>query len=374
MNFIALTIIACLIGVGSDIYAPSIPQIAADINTSINLSQFSMTSYMYGLAVGQILFGAWSDAIGRKKPLIIGTCIFLFGCIFAFVANNIEWLIFARFMQGFGAAASSIWRSILRDSYSGPEMSRYAGYLSAVFTFVVPASPIIGSYIQKYLSWRYNFIFLAFIAVIVLITSFRIKNQAEFLKFNLKNYLIPISDKKFVIYSICALLNFGALFSWMVIGPVLLIDVLGYEPTFFSWATMILAGSMIALSGLINGKIVLIHGSKKVLIFGWLIMLFAGITMFLSYFTFDLNLVALLIPLAIFYFGIGFIFINCFTLAFERLGESSGVATSVYSSIQTLGAMIIGTIAAKAHVVNPLLLACIITFTSTMSILITRKD
>ena len=108
---------------------------------------------------------------------------------------------------------------------------------------------------------------------------------------------------------------------------------------------------MISLSELINGKIILVHGCKKVLTFGLITMLLAGMTMLFCYLLFKVN-----------------------ALAFDKLGKRSGVAASIYSCIQTFGAMIIGTIAAKTHETNQIPLACIIIFSSAMSILISRKD
>ncbi len=74
---IVITLIACTGAVSSDIYAPSIPEISNCLNVSIMHVQSSMVIFMIGLAFSQLIYGPFADIYGRKKPLILGTIIFI---------------------------------------------------------------------------------------------------------------------------------------------------------------------------------------------------------------------------------------------------------------------------------------------------------
>lgn len=127
---------------------------------------------------------------------------------------------------------------------------------------------------------------------------------------------------------------------------------------------------MFSLSGYINGKIVTKIGNHKVLNIAWPTMLFLGIYLFTGYFLFGLNLAAILVPILLFFFSEGFVFVNCFSLAFADEGKNSGVATSIYSAIQTAGAVILGSISAHTHETNQLLQAVIIIAVAIISLIL----
>ncbi|MDQ4139246.1 MAG: MFS transporter, partial [Bacteroidota bacterium] len=85
-----------------DMYLPGFPAIARDLNTTIDQIQLSLTSYLIGIAIGQLLYGPLLDRFGRKKPLYIGLAIYVLasiGCAFTHSANN---LIIMRFIQAIG--------------------------------------------------------------------------------------------------------------------------------------------------------------------------------------------------------------------------------------------------------------------------------
>ena len=91
---IAITLIACTATVSSDIYAPSIPEISNYFDISISLAQSSMVIFMFSLACSQLIYGPLADVYGRKKPLILGTIIFIIGNILSVFSNDILMLNF----------------------------------------------------------------------------------------------------------------------------------------------------------------------------------------------------------------------------------------------------------------------------------------
>ena len=376
---IVITLIACTAVVSSDIYAPSIPKISNYLNVSITHVQSSMVIFMFGLAFSQLIYGPFADVYGRKKPLILGTIIFIIGNISAIFADDILILNISRLIQGLGAGAStSLWRSMFRDRYSGTDMAKYGGYLTIAMTFIMPAAPLVGGYLQEIFNWQASFIFMIIYAVIsILLTvlflteSHKIDDVHKFSFMNiLKNYSTLITNRIFIGYTLCSFFTFGALFSWFLIGPVIMIHHLGHTPSLFGWFALICAGGPIFLGGYLNGKFVKIYTSQNLLKLGWGFMFIAGILLLSGFYIFGVNLFAIFIPMTLFNFGTCFIFSNSFAQAFIPFGHMAGTASALYGCLQITGAVIIGTIASYVPTSTQTSLAIILIITPTLSWLI----
>jgi len=176
-NFIFFTIIClagCLPLVASDIYAPSLSDIAVKLHTHVNTVQLTMAIYMFGNGLAQLIYGPISEGIGRRTPLLVGMAIMLVGTSICLFANTIQIILAGRFVQGIGAgAASSLWRSMFRDRYQGDELAKYSSYLVVVITFIIPPAPGLGSYLQHYFGWRASFLFVGVYLGVTLLITFR---------------------------------------------------------------------------------------------------------------------------------------------------------------------------------------------------------
>ena len=168
-----------------DLYLPSLPQLASFFETSASMTQLTLTTAMIGLAVGQLLLGPLSDKFGRKIPLIISLVIYIISTVLIVYAPNIEAMIVLRVIQGlFSAGSVVISRAVATDLYRGHEMTRFFGLLMTINGLAPIISPILGSLLLEYISWKGIFIFLALIGVIVLLFCFRLKESL-----NLENRL-----------------------------------------------------------------------------------------------------------------------------------------------------------------------------------------
>ena len=105
--FIVIVLAGCLGGVGSDIYAPSLPFIAVDLETSINNVQWTMAVFLFGISISQVFYGPISEGVGRRKPLMFGLSLALIGTIICLFSPHIAMLLVGRFVQGFGVGAGA---------------------------------------------------------------------------------------------------------------------------------------------------------------------------------------------------------------------------------------------------------------------------
>jgi Bcr/CflA subfamily drug resistance transporter len=155
----ALTAIAPL---ATDVYVPGFPEMGRTLHASDSAVQLSMTSFLAGLVIGQLLIGPLSDRLGRRLLLVPGTALFAVLSLVCAFAPNIEMLIAARFLEGIaGAAGMVLARAVLTDRFHGPELPRYFSLLTMILSVAPVVAPVIGGALLSVGSWRLTFVALA---------------------------------------------------------------------------------------------------------------------------------------------------------------------------------------------------------------------
>lgn len=351
--FFNVLLIACITAVATDIYAPSLPAIAQIMHTAVGWSQFSLTIFMLGLSISQLIYGPLSEGFGRRIPLITGLLIFTAGCTISIVATNITVLIIGRLIQGLGAGAcASLWRTIFRDVYQGDDLAKYGAFLSIFITFLVPAVPILGGYLQSYIGWQASFAFLILYGLSILLMftyTFKETSQHHHPERLKKSFIVQsfrelLRSPIFMGYTLAVFFCYGGCFAWFTVGPILLIKYIGLSPVEFGWVSFVAATCAMGLGGTINGKVVKRFGGKLMLQFGWITMFAAGCLLMTGQLLFGLHLLVVIIPVTLFFFGATFIWPNAFAGAFTPFGHIAGYAGSLYSFMQLGGGAFIGSL------------------------------
>ena len=133
-----------------------------------NRMQLILTAYMAGFAVMQLVWGPVSDAIGRRKVLMLGLVIYTAGTLLAIVSPNYETLLLARAVQGMGGAAARVLSvAIIRDRYNGRDMARVMSLTMMIFIIVPVIAPATGSAFLVLGSWHY--IFMSMLALVLVV-------------------------------------------------------------------------------------------------------------------------------------------------------------------------------------------------------------
>lgn len=108
-----------------DLYLPAFNDIALNLNVSTTDVQYTLTSFLAGLAIGQLIYGPISDRIGRKKPLLFGIFLFVITSVFISLTHSLNSLIWLRFIQALGACVGMvITRAIVRDMFEQKDSAK----------------------------------------------------------------------------------------------------------------------------------------------------------------------------------------------------------------------------------------------------------
>jgi DHA1 family bicyclomycin/chloramphenicol resistance-like MFS transporter len=156
----------------NDMYLPSLPAVNHDLGATMSQTQITLSVCILGLSLGQVIAGPISDALGRRRPLLIGVAVFALASLLCGVAHSIAALIVLRFVQGVaGAAGIAIALAIASDLYAGIARARFFSLLMLINGLAPMVAPIIGSQLLTFTSWRGIFVALALIGVILLAAS-----------------------------------------------------------------------------------------------------------------------------------------------------------------------------------------------------------
>lgn len=361
-TLVILLLVATLTQISTDMYIPSLPAIAHHFHVSIGASQATMSLFILGVAITGLVYGYLSEIIGRRSTLIIGIVLGTAGSILCLFAYNIGMLQLGRFVQGCGlGACSALWRSVFRDTYSGSELARVTSYLTSFVLVSVILAPFIGGYIEEYSIWQTTFIVLSAWSLLVLaVVAVKLKETGQHhgkhranVKFMLSTYGELLRSRNFMGFTVCSLLSYGGLFTWLTAGPVVLIKGAGITPVLFGWLTT-LTGIAMAIGGAVNGKFVTRMGSVKMMKIGWGIMAVAGVFMLLGYYTWGVNVPTVLMPSIIFIFGSTLTFANAFAKAFADIGHIAGYGGGLYSTVQLMGGALFSAILSHLSTINQL--------------------
>lgn len=339
---LGLALLLSLLGIlgpfNIDMYLPSFPDIADDLSARASLVQLSLTSCLIGLAVGQIIVGPISDAQGRRRPLLISLALFALSSLFCALAPDITALIIARFLQGFTAAAGLvISRAVVRDVFSGRELTKFFALLSVINAVAPMVAPMSGGAIllMPGASWHSIFYFLClFGAVIVLIVAIRLKETLprerrtpSSLTHSVRTMGSLFKDRSFIGYALTVGFIHGGSFAYVSGTPFVYQGIYGVSPQVFSVLFGINGIAIISGSFIIGRFGGIIH-ERNLLRIGVIISVSA--TFLLLIMTMLKGPLAIIVILIFIYMiTIGMVATSTFTLAMEKQGHRAGSASAV---------------------------------------------
>src|SRR3990167_6987268 len=367
-----IILIICLISSLSrfvlDIYLPSLPAISQYFLIPDSSTQLTLTMYLLGFSLSQLIYGPLSDKYGRRNVIISGITIFLFGNIICSIATNHNILFLARLIAGIGAGACGVLnRAIASDCFKGPELSRAWSYTTTTLVITLIFAPILGGYMQDVFGWRSNFMLASFCVLIVFFIVlkflpetryYNIESDITSFKFQqiIRNYYAILSSPTFILCTLCYTLAFSGLIAYFQISPLLLINIFGLTPSQYGWCSLIIAGSYLIGGLLVN---ILSHhvNMRYLLILGAILLVCGGTLMLLAYFFQYRNLLAVLLPSAVYVIGARIIIPNAISGAMKDFRHLGGSSSALIGCIQMLGSAIVSFIITNLNYANPSSLA-----------------
>ncbi len=348
VEFVAMmATLFAIMALSIDAMLPALPAIRAELSpTDVNRVQLVVTSFVLGMGVGTLVSGPLSDSLGRKPVIVAGGLLYMLASLLGWRAGSLEALLLARFLQGLGASGPRVvGLAMVRDLHGGREMARIMSFVMTVFVLVPALAPLVGAAVMALAGWRA--IFFLFVLFAFLSTAWVTLRQPETLPSERRRPFRPgpilaamrevLTTPASLLAILAATMVFGMLFSVISTAQQIIGEAFGKGAAFPLWFALLALGA--GTSGLINSRLVMRHGMRKVataaLTTQWGISLVVLVAFLLG--TPDLPLAFALYmvwALSVF-FMVGLAGGNLNALALEPLGHVAGTASTVVSALST---------------------------------------
>jgi DHA1 family bicyclomycin/chloramphenicol resistance-like MFS transporter len=349
------TLLAMLTGLGPlsmDMYLPSLPDIARVLQAPTARVQLTISSYLIGFAVGQVIYGPLSDRYGRRPVLLGALILYATATLVCAATQSIDTLIAARFVQAIGGSGSIVLaRAMVRDLYSGVRAGRELSLMGSIMGFAPIMAPMIGGILQTAFGWRASFILLGGIAVIALIvvgrllpeTLHRRASEPLSLSFLLRNYGAVLRHRGFLAYLGIITVTYAGLFAWVAGGSVVLQGVYGLSAFAFGFTFAIGAAGYV-VGTMIAARRVLRLGLDRTIGLGVVLVAAGGLAVAAVVAAGIPNAVWLVAAMALYLAGLGLSMPQAMAGALTPFPDRAGTASSLMGFVQQTVAAIVAAV------------------------------
>jgi len=222
----------------SDIYLPALPAMAEYFHVRSQDIQTTLSVYLLGLSISQIIYGSLSDRFGRRPVIIIGVAIYTLFSGLCMISTSVKALVIFRFFQAVGACSGMVLgRTIVGDLFKKEESAQVFASIFPIVGVSPAISPMIGGFLTSYFNWQANFLFLVIVGImlmIVIATSLgetlpQGKRVGILITELIKNYGRILCNPIYLAYSTIVCTAYGAYFAYLVNSPFIF-NKLGFNP------------------------------------------------------------------------------------------------------------------------------------------------
>ena len=347
-----MALLMSIVAISIDALLPALGVIGPEMMvTPANHVQLVIGCIFGGMAVGQLIAGPLSDAMGRKPILYGGIILYLLGSVFCYFAQDFHALLIGRVIQGLGVSGPYVTAvSVVRDKYSGRDMARVMSLVMMIFILVPAIAPSLGQAVMHLASWRAIFLMYVGYAIIIgLWIAARLEEtlpKAHRLPLRTKAFLhgfrIVTGNRTTVIYMICMGLCFGSFIGYLGASQQIFQGQFGVGESFslyFGGLALVLG-----VASLANSRFVAKLGMRYICTRAMAtIVVSSTIFLALHYVTASITLPMFVAYMAILFFAFGLMFGNLNAIAMEPMGEVAGMASAITGAVSSIISLTLGT-------------------------------
>lgn len=224
------------------IFVPALPVAGEALGAAPSGMQQTITLYVIGLALGQLIYGPVSDTWGRRPALLVGLSLYFSASVLALFAPSLQWLVAARLLQALGGAAGiTLGRAIVRDIAPPDRVTRDLALLN-LLTLVGPGlSPIVGAYLADHFGWRAIYVFLVCIGSAMLFCAWKLLPETNLNRRPLAitrialDYGSLLANPRFAAFMLGGACSSTALYPYLATAPYIVHEQLGLPIRYVGW-------------------------------------------------------------------------------------------------------------------------------------------
>ncbi len=339
-----LAILSALMGfasISTDFYLPAMPAMARTLNATTGSVDYTISGFLIGFSLGQLVWGAVSDRYGRRIPVAAGLVLFVIGSAGCALSGSVETIIVWRIVQALGACAGVVLsRAMVRDLYQGPRAAQMLSTLIAVMAIAPLLGPILGGQIAALAGWRSIFWTLVGLGVLTLAALFTLpetllmaRRETAPLSSAFGEYVRLFLNRKILGYAGAGAFYYGGMYAYIAGTPFAFIT---YHQVPAEYYGLLFGAGILGIiaTNILNTRLVLRFGMNRMLIGGTTVAALAGVVLAWTAFTDWGGLWGLFVPLLVFVSVTGFIVANSIAGAMADFPEQAGAVSALVGALQ----------------------------------------
>lgn len=349
-----LAVLSALMGfasISTDLYLPAMPTMAGDLRADAGSMELTVSGFLIGFSLGQLLWGPLGDRYGRRLPVAAGLLLFIVGSAGCAMSGTSTEMICWRVVQAVGACSGVVLsRAMVRDLYEG---SRAAQMLSTLITVMAVApllGPIVGGQVLVFAGWRAIFWLLVVVGVATLAALFTIpetlpieRRRKDSILSALRGYGSLVVDRRLIGFAAVGGFFYAGIYAYIAGTPFAFIDYYHVAPQLYG-VLFALGIVGIMLANVFNAGFVTRFGSRGLLQFGAGGAALCGVVLAITGYTGWGGLAGLAIPLFVFVSWSGLIVANSIGGAMQDFPERAGSVSALVGALH-YGSGIVGSAA-----------------------------
>jgi MFS transporter, DHA1 family, multidrug resistance protein len=352
-----IALLMSIIAISIDALLPALGIIRSALAISdANKVQLLITAIFLGMAIGQLIAGPVSDAIGRKPILYSGLVLYFIGSLVCYLGQDLHALLLGRLIQGLGVSGPYVAAmSIVRDKYSGNQMAKIMSIVMLIFMGVPAIAPSLGQAILLLADWRSIFIFYIGYALII--------GCWIFLRFDEtlpKEQRIELSAASFIAgfkevvthkltmgYTLCMGCIFGSLIGYLNSSQQIFQEMFATGKLFTLYFGVL--ALVFGLASLGNSFLVEHFGMRRLCDYALRGMIIAALLFIGVQYLTPISLWMFMLFAGFNFLCFGFVFGNINALAMEPMGHIAGIASAIIGAVSSIIALTLGTAIGQAY-------------------------
>jgi DHA1 family bicyclomycin/chloramphenicol resistance-like MFS transporter len=339
---LVLGLLSAVAPFATDLYLPAFPEMTTELQTSATTVQLTLTAFLVGVTVGQLVFGPLSDRFGRVPPLVAGAVLCVLASAAAVFAPSIGVLIAARLLQGLGGAAGMvISRAVISDLATGKPAARAFSLMMIVGGVAPVVAPLLGGLLTGPIGWRglltivLGLSVVMLVAVLAVVRETHLRSRRDELRAERQasgSPLRALRSRTFLGYTAVFGFAFAVMMAYISASPFLYQEMIGFGTVEYGIAFGINALALMGVS-ILSAKLTERHSVRGVLSLG-IVLVLASTVAFAVLVATSAPVIALAVPLFTAVGSLGLVLGNATALALGAVPSAAGSASAVLGALQ----------------------------------------
>lgn len=335
---VILSALMAFTSLSTDIYLPAMPIMAKELQGDAELT---ITGFLIGFCIAQLIWGPISDHLGRRLPLVIGMFLFIIGSVGCALSTNIGQIVFWRVFQALGACTGPMLaRAMIRDLFSRTRAAQMLSTLMIIMAIAPIAGPLLGGQMIKNTPWHAIFWLLAVIGVLMLIslrwlpeTLSGEKRVKASLSSAFHNYYRLLTNTKFMRFTLCLTFYYVAAYAFITGSPFVYITYFGVDPQHYGWLFALNIVGLMAVS-MVNRRMVHRYPLESLLKFAISVATLAAVVLAVAT-GLSIGGISLIVGTVFIFFSMnGIIAATSTAAALDAVPDVAGSASALMGSLQ----------------------------------------